>query len=63
MPGPLIVSPDGKTLYFSSDHGRLFRWDLKANKKLPDFANRHNFWSLTSLALSPERGRGRQEFR
>ena len=31
-PGPMIVSPDGKTLYFSSDHGRLFRWNLKTNK-------------------------------
>lgn len=53
-PGPMVVSADGKTLYFGSSHGRLFRWDLANNKKGPDFANRHNFWSLTALALSPD---------
>jgi WD40 repeat protein len=52
--GPMVVSADGKTLYFTSNHGRLFRWDLTNNKKGPDFGNRHNFWSLTGLVLSPD---------
>ncbi|HJZ92660.1 MAG TPA: sigma-70 family RNA polymerase sigma factor [Gemmataceae bacterium] len=53
-PGPMVVSPDRQTLYFSSHHGRLFRWDLKANKKGPDFGNRHNFWHISSIVLSPD---------
>jgi RNA polymerase sigma factor (sigma-70 family) len=53
-PGPMAVSADNKTLYFSSNHGRLFRWDLVNNTKGPDFGNRHNFWSLTALVLDPE---------
>jgi WD40 repeat protein len=53
-PGPMVISADNKTLYFSSNHGRLFRWDLANNKKGPDFGNRHNFWSLTALVVNPE---------
>jgi WD40 repeat protein len=53
-PGPMVLSADNKTLYFTSSHGRLFRWDLANNKKGPDFGNRHNFWSLTGIALSPD---------
>ena len=53
-PGPMVISADNKTLYLTSDHGRLFRWNLAANKKGPDFGNRHNFWSLTGLVLSPD---------
>jgi WD40 repeat protein len=53
-PGPMVISADNKTLYFTSNHGRLFRWDLVNNKKGPDFGNRHNFWSLTGIVLSPD---------
>jgi WD40 repeat protein len=53
-PGPMVVSADNKTLYFTSNHGRLLRWDLEHNKKGPDFANRHNFWNLTGIVLSPD---------
>ena len=53
-PGPMVLSADNKTLYFTSNHGRLFRWDLEANAKGPDFGNRHNFWSLTGILLSPD---------
>jgi WD40 repeat protein len=53
-PGPMVLSADNKTLYFTSNHGRLFRWDLANNKKGPDFGNRHNFWSLTGITLSPD---------
>jgi WD40 repeat protein len=53
-PGPMVLSADSRTLYFTSDHGRLFRWDLASNKKGPDFGDRHNSWSLTGLALSPD---------
>jgi WD40 repeat protein len=53
-PGPMAVSADRQTLYFSSNHGRLFRWDLKARRKGPDFGNRHNFWNLSNITLSPD---------
>jgi WD40 repeat protein len=53
-PGPMLISGDNKTLYFTSNHGRLFRWNLEANKKGQDFANRHNFWNLTGIVLSPD---------
>src|SRR5262249_16758299 len=32
----------------------LFRWDLKANKKGPEIAGRHGYWSLTTITLSPD---------
>jgi RNA polymerase sigma factor (sigma-70 family) len=53
-PGPMVVSADNNTLYLTSTRGRLFRWDLANNKKGPDFANRHNSWNLTGIALSPD---------
>jgi WD40 repeat protein len=53
-PGPMVLSADNQTLYLTSNHGRLFRWDLANNKRRPDFGNRHNFWSLTGIALSPD---------
>jgi len=53
-PGPMIISDDRKTLCFSSNHGRLFRWDLKANRKGADFAGRHGFWNLTGIVVSPD---------
>jgi RNA polymerase sigma factor (sigma-70 family) len=53
-PGPMVISDDRQTLYYTSNHGRLLRWDLKANKKGPDIAGRHGFWSLTTISLSPD---------
>jgi RNA polymerase sigma factor (sigma-70 family) len=53
-PAPMVVSADRQTLYFTSHHGRLFRWDLKANKKGPDFGDRHNSWHLGGIVLSPD---------
>lgn len=52
--GPMVISDDRLTLYFTSNHGRLFRWDLKANKKGADFAGRHGFWNLSGIVLSPD---------
>ena len=52
--GPMAISADRQILYFSSNHGRLFRWDLKAKRKGPDFGNRHNFWHLSNIVLSPD---------
>lgn len=53
-PGPMAISADRQTLYFSSNHGRLFRWDLKAKRMGPEFGNRHNFWNLSNIVLSPD---------
>lgn len=53
-PGPMIISADKQTLYYTSNHGRLLRWDLKANKKGPDIAGRHGFWNLQTITLSPD---------
>ncbi|HJZ93901.1 MAG TPA: sigma-70 family RNA polymerase sigma factor, partial [Gemmataceae bacterium] len=51
--GPMRFSKDGNTLYFGGQHGQLFRWDLKNNKRLPD-VGRHTTWTLSSIALSPD---------
>ena len=46
-------SADQQTLYFGGQHGRLYRWDLKNNKMLPD-VGQHSTWTLSGIALSPE---------
>jgi WD40 repeat protein len=51
--GPMRISADGSTLYFGGQHGQIYRWNLKENRKLPD-VGRHSTWTLTSLALSPD---------
>ena len=51
--GPMRFSADKQTLYFGGQHGQLYRWDLKNNKRLPD-VGRHSTWTLTSIALSPD---------
>lgn len=53
-PGPMAISADGKTLYLTADYGRLFRWDLAANKKGPDFEQTPNYWNVTAITLSPD---------
>ncbi len=51
--GPMRFSKDAQTLYFGGQHGQLYRWDLKNNKRLPD-PGRHSTWTLSSIALSPD---------
>jgi WD40 repeat protein len=51
--GPMLFSKDEQVLYFGGQHGQLFRWDLKNNKKLPD-VGRHSTWTLSTIALSPD---------
>jgi len=50
---PMRLSADGKTLYFGSEHGHLYRWDLVANRAIPGLG-RHTFWTLTGLQISPD---------
>ena len=51
--GPMRFSKDAQTLYFGGQHGQLYRWDLKNNKRLLD-PGRHTTWTLSSIALSPD---------
>jgi WD40 repeat protein len=51
--GPMRFSADGNTLFFGGQHGQLYRWDLKENRRLPD-VGRHSQWTLTSIALCPD---------
>ncbi|HKB02418.1 MAG TPA: sigma-70 family RNA polymerase sigma factor, partial [Gemmataceae bacterium] len=53
-PGPMVISADRQTLYLTSHHGRLFRWDLKANMKGLDFNSRHNSWHLGGILLNQD---------
>jgi WD40 repeat protein len=46
-------SADQQTLYFIGQHGRLYRWDLKTFKKLPD-VGQHSSWTGSGIALSPD---------
>ncbi|HEX3146792.1 MAG TPA: WD40 repeat domain-containing protein [Gemmataceae bacterium] len=46
-------SNDQQTLYFGGQHGRLYRWDLKNNKAMPD-VGQHSTWTLSAIALSPD---------
>ena len=50
---PMRLSADGKTLYFGSEQGHLYRWDLVANKPVPGLG-RHSLWTLTGLEVSPD---------
>jgi WD40 repeat protein len=49
----LEFSADRQTLFIGGGGGTIYRWDLKANKKLPNVGN-HSSWNLTNLALSPD---------
>lgn len=53
QPGPMLVSKDKQTLYFGSNQGHLYRWNLKDNKVIPGL-DRHSLWTLSNLAIDPE---------
>jgi RNA polymerase sigma factor (sigma-70 family) len=50
---PMVISKDNKTLYFGSENGFLYRWDLEKNEEIKGL-DRHSLWTLTSLALNPD---------
>jgi WD40 repeat protein len=46
-------SADLQILYFAGQSGRLYRWDLKNNKKLPD-VGQHSSSDLSGIVLGPD---------